>query len=188
MPAYILCDVATSSGSRPEIGAGTDAALAHLDHDGHLCPICPGRPKESRCEADGVRCRTGGKGWSNCWSITGPIKSLDCEKDFQERRASDWKDGGADRDRTGGLLVANEEISHFKHCLFNHFETRLFRSCSNKPPQLAPVFAPSAPHFFFPPCVGITRTPATQPRASKWPKQGTLKMFETISKPNVSEP
>jgi integrase len=71
--AHILCDLATSGGSRPEIGAGTDAALAHLDHHGHLRAVRSGGPEESRCKAHGVRGRAGEEVWS-IWSITGPIK------------------------------------------------------------------------------------------------------------------
>ena len=42
------------------------------------------------------------------------------------------KIGGADRDRTGGLLVANEAASHPERSLFNRLGACLFHYCSNK--------------------------------------------------------
>ena len=53
-------------------------------------------------------------GDSQC-SATVPIRKLNFEKHFQKRPASDWNDGGADRDRTGGLLVANEALSQLSY-------------------------------------------------------------------------
>ncbi len=39
--AYLVRDLDGAGGSRPEIGAGTDAAFAHLDHHGHLRAVRP---------------------------------------------------------------------------------------------------------------------------------------------------
>ena len=45
--------------------------------------------------------------WSNKKAI---LKTI-----FKIRPVSRWKDGGADRDRTGGLLVANEALSQLSY-------------------------------------------------------------------------
>src|SRR4051794_31402028 len=53
MPADVARDLAGSGGSRPEVSAGTNAALPHFDHDGHLradCVDCPARSDRQAVE------------------------------------------------------------------------------------------------------------------------------------------
>jgi hypothetical protein len=69
--------------SRPEIGAGTDAALPYLDHDGHIRTVRSGGA-EARAKATaslrGTIC-------SQC-SCGVPITREQIENDFQNRFAS----------------------------------------------------------------------------------------------------
>jgi len=37
LPANVTRDMAGAGRGRPEVGAGSDAALAHHDHDGAIC-------------------------------------------------------------------------------------------------------------------------------------------------------
>jgi hypothetical protein len=73
LAAYFVRDLDGSGGSRPEIGAGTDAALPHLDHDGHLRTVRSGRAEAGGSATQGIRSR---ERWSRVWSrwsVTGPI-------------------------------------------------------------------------------------------------------------------
>jgi len=40
VPTHVVCNMAAPSRGRSEIGAGTDAALPHLNHYGHLRAFC----------------------------------------------------------------------------------------------------------------------------------------------------
>jgi hypothetical protein len=57
------------------------------------------------------------------------------------------KTGGADRDRTGGLFVANEALSDRKRQPFNELATLLVRSWSKKPSVGIRLETKTYPHF-----------------------------------------
>ena len=61
--AYLTCDVASSSGCRPEIGARSDAALPRLNHNGYLRSDCSYRATPSTRTVGRIcqRCNAGCK-------------------------------------------------------------------------------------------------------------------------------
>jgi hypothetical protein len=106
--ANFACNVAGSSGSRPEIGAGSDAPLANLDHDGDLradrtCSATPGARA-----AFGVRHK---------FTVHyGPIRpDFESHRNGCNRRQVVEKIGGASRDRTDDLIVANDALSQLSY-------------------------------------------------------------------------
>ena len=81
--ANVVRDLDGACGSRPEIGAGTDAALAHLDHNGHLRAVRSRRAEAGAKATASLR----GAGCSGC-SDRVPINGGQIENDFQNRVAS----------------------------------------------------------------------------------------------------
>ncbi len=133
-------DLAGTGGSRPEIGAGPDAALPHLDHHGHLRANRANRPAPSlaatlgvcqwRDRASGTRDRCHGLRFlgraprkkARKWTYV-PIHVPKRSKstDFRpmthgaKTRQVIEKIGGASRARTDDLIVANDALSQLSY-------------------------------------------------------------------------
>src|SRR5260370_11630920 len=108
MPAYFPRDMVGSSGSRPEIGARSDATFAHFDHDGDLRSNRSAGATPSTRAAFGVRQR---------FTVHyGPIsRFFEGQRNDCNCRQPVEKIGGASRDRTDDLIVANDALSQLSY-------------------------------------------------------------------------
>jgi hypothetical protein len=108
MPANITCDMVGSSRSLSEIGARSNAALAHFDHHGDICSNRTTGATPSARTAFGVRQR---------FTVHyGPISRVfEVQRSGCNRRQTIEKIGGASRDRTDGLVVANDALSQLSY-------------------------------------------------------------------------
>jgi hypothetical protein len=130
MPAYFPRDMVGSSGSRPEIGARPDAPLAHLDHDGNLRAdrTCGSTPSSGA--AFGVRHK---------FTVHyGPIGHLfNAHRNGCNRRQVVGRIGGASRDRTDDLIVANDGVCQSRaftclHLAADHVPQRSNCRCARR--------------------------------------------------------
>ena len=109
MPANLSCHLAGAGGSRPEIGAGTDAPLAHLDHHGHLRADCSS-------SADAGRYKQLSELRQRFTVHYGPISRLfEAHRNDCNCRQPVEKIGGASRARTDDLIVANDALSQLSY-------------------------------------------------------------------------
>ena len=85
MLAAFVCDLDGTGGSRPEIGARSNAPLAHSDHLRRLCAIHFGRTEASGAETHRIRSK---RVVSKPWSDLGPINRLfmSAPRDWKRRK------------------------------------------------------------------------------------------------------